>query len=234
MLVPMLRAFALVPMLRAIALAPMLRAIALVAVFAAPAYADDLEALTKGPTCDAARPSCIGLALHIAVGDSGPVATADWITAQLAGANRHFGAIDAGYQIVSVDALPASATRVENRKERDSLGAQVKGTVIHVFVTGQLDDIDIAGQVAYGVTWRRGNTKFIIISTQAWERTLAHELGHVFGLPHSTYAISIMNKTDRTEPPIEKRTFADEELKVMRPRLEAMLRDKVLANLAKL
>lgn len=207
------------------------RALVVIALLAGSAHAaPDLQALTKSaPTCDVARATCIGLSLHIAVDDAGvPIATADWITGQLAGANQHFERLDVGYQIIAVDALPASATRVENRTERDSFRPQVKGTVIHVFVTGQLDDIDLAGAVAYGVTWRRNTTKFVILSTQAWPRTLAHELGHVFGLPHSTYAISIMNKTERKEPPPEQRTFADEEFKAMRPRLKSLLHTRAL------
>lgn len=194
--------------------------------------APDLPALAKAaPGCTAGRAHCIGLAVHVAVDDTGPVATAAWISAQLAGANRHFEKLDVGFQIVSIDALPATAARVENRKERDSFAPLVKGTVIHVFVTGQLDDIDIAGAVAYGVTWRaRGDTKFVILSTQAWERTLAHELGHVFGLPHSTYAVSIMNKSERDEPPVEKRTFAEPEITAIKPRIAWMLRSKVLVD----
>lgn len=194
---------------------------------AAPDLAPLIEA---APSCDVARATCIGLSLHIAVGDAGPVATADWIAGQIAAANHHFEPLDVGYQIVAVDALPASATRVENRAERSAFGPQVKGTVIHVFVTGQLDDVDIAGNVIYGVTWPRGATKFIILSTQAWERTLAHELGHVFGLPHSRYAISIMNKTDRADPPIEQRRFAEEEFTTMKPRLRALLRTRAIVG----
>lgn len=207
-------------------------AITLVIALTGIARADDLEALTKdAPRCEPARATCIGLRVHIAVADDGPVATAEWVTAQLAAANRHFTPLDAGFQITTVDALPASASRVEDRRERDRLGRNIPGTAIHVFVTGHLDDIDIAGAMAYGVTWRAGGKKFIIISTQAFDRTLAHELGHVFGLPHSSYPISIMNKTPRTEPPLEERTFADEEIAKMRPRLVALLRARVLTNL---
>jgi hypothetical protein len=193
--------------------------------------APDLDAIVAGAPGCSGRTQCIGLAFHIAVDDSGPVATASWATAQLTGANHHFEKLDVGFKIVSVDALPASAVRVENRKERDSFAPQVKGTVLHVFVTGQLDDIDKPGDWIYGVTWRaRGDTKFVILSTAAWERTLAHELGHVFGLPHSSYPISIMNKTDRAEPPIDKRVFADEEIAAMRPRIAWLLRSKALAH----
>jgi hypothetical protein len=194
----------------------------------------DLEALTRdAPRCDAARAFCFGLAFHIAVGEDGPVATADWITGQLAGANRHFAPLGVGFQITGVTPLPAAALRVKDRQQRNALGATIAGTVVDVFVTGQLDDVDIDGGFARGVTWPgKGGRKFIIISTQAPERVLAHELGHVFGLPHSRYPISIMNKTPRDEPPVEQRTFADEEIAVMRSQRSRLVRDKALANLA--
>jgi hypothetical protein len=61
-------------------------------------------------------------------------------------------------------------------------------------------------------------------------RTLAHELGHFFGLPHSTYKISIMNKKKRDDPPPEQRTFAPQEFSTMRDNLRRMLRDKIVAD----
>jgi hypothetical protein len=206
--------------------------VVLALVGTATAHAEpELEPVTKAaPRCDAARAHCFGLVLHIAVGDQGPVATADWVTAQLAGANQHFASLDVGFQIAGVSALAASAVRVEDRRERSALGATIAGAVVDVFVIQQLDDVDKAGAIAWGVTWPgKGGRKFIILSTQALERTLAHELGHVFGLPHSTYPISIMNKTPRDEPPPEQRRFADEEIAAMRPQLARLVRDKVLA-----
>jgi hypothetical protein len=101
-----------------------------------------------------------------------------------------------------------------------------------VFVTGHLDDIDKPGEMAYGVTWWTSNGKFVILSTQSWERTLAHELGHVFGLKHSKYGISIMNKKPRQKPPPESRTFHKKELATMKPIVAAMVRAKTLQNLA--
>ncbi len=207
-----------------------------VIALASVAYAGgDADAVMRAtPTCDKARAHCFEIQLHI-VDDHGFVAAPEWLAAQIAGANRHFAALDVGFQLAGVDTLPASFDHVESRSQRDALAAQkLGGKVIHVFVVGQLDDVDEDGAIAYGVTWHRRNDerKYVIVSAAALKRTLAHELGHFFGLPHSTYAISIMNKADRSDPPIEQRTFADEEIAAMRPKLAQLLRDKVIADVA--
>lgn len=189
------------------------------------------EVIKTAPGCDGKRARCFGIAMHVAVGEAGPIASADWVAAQLAGANQHFAPLDTEFRIISVDALPAGNLRVEDRQERDSFATIAKGSVIHVFVTGRLDDVDIAGNEIYGVAWRStSNIKLIILSTQAWGRTLAHELGHVFGLPHSTYAISIMNKTERKDPPPEQRTFDPKELVAMKPRILYFAKSGALAD----
>lgn len=200
----------------------------------------ELAALTAAlPACEAARAHCIAIQLHVPVApDRGDalIAHADWLAVQLAEANRHFAPIDAGFQVVGADALPAAAGHVATPADRDAVAeGRLTGKVIHVFITGQLDDVDQPGEVIRGVTWhlRGGDRKYVILSTAAPERVLAHELGHVFGLPHSRYAISIMNKQPRTEPPIEQRTFAEAELAAMRPVLRRLLRDQVIADIAR-
>lgn len=230
--------------------AALTRALALLLVLAAgPAAADDadLEALRKAPPpCEAARAHCLGLKLHVAVEGAGPpgagadaaaadaprrlVASAAWVARQVAYANRHFAALGVAFQVEAVAALPVEAARIEDADERTSLARLVAGTVIDVFVTAQLDDLDKQDGVIYGVAWPAGGKKLVILSTMGWERTLAHELGHVFGLPHSRYAISIMNKRERKQPPLEQRTFHPDELAVMRARLAAMLRGRVIAH----
>jgi hypothetical protein len=190
--------------------------------------------IATAPACDPARKTCIGLRLHVPVTDAGPIATPAWVERQVATANEHFAPLDTAFQIIGVEPLPASAERVEDREERTSFGALTKGRVIDVFVTGHLDDIDTPGAMAFGVTWWvTGDKKLVILSTQAFERTLAHELGHVFGLPHSKYPISIMNKTKREQPPVEERTFHAKELAKMKLRMRALIKNKTLQNLAR-
>jgi hypothetical protein len=63
---------------------------------------------------------------------------------------------------------------------------------------------------------------------------LAHELGHFFGLPHSRYPISIMNKKPSPDRPAwPDLVFHPEELVIMGDRRDAMLADGTLVNRAK-
>lgn len=196
--------------------------------------AGDIAAVTAAmPGCDAARAHCFGLRLHIARTEGGAmVVEPAWIAAQLAMANKQFEPLGTSFQLVGVDFLPIDAARIDDRPERSALATQVKGPAIDVFFTGYLADVDKVDAFINGVTWRtKDDRRYIIISGMARDRTLAHELGHFFGLPHSTYAVSIMNKTARDDPPPEERRFADEEITKMKPVLVRLVRSKVIAEL---
>lgn len=182
------------------------------------------------PGCDAERTHCIGIVLHVApesgAEDAAPVISAEQVAAHLAEANRHFAPVEVGFELAEVRWLEPGEREVETRRDRDRLGRKRFGRgVVHVFMVGRLANVDEEGEI-YGVHWRDRDDRsrrWIIVSAIAWRTTLAHELGHFFGLPHSEYAISIMNKSPRDEPPWEERTFHDDELAVM-----AKQRDKML------
>jgi len=194
----------------------------------------ELAALTAGlPACDADRAHCLGLQLHVPSSGDGLIANPAFIAVQLAVANRHFAPLGVGFQVVGADAIAAAAAHIATREDRDGVAAgRLSSKVIHVFITGQLDDIDVPDGIIRGVTWHLPDSdrKYVILSTVAPDRVLAHELGHVFGLPHSSAAISIMNKRPRDEPPQDQRRFADSEITRMRPTLARLLRDRVVSD----
>lgn len=99
---------------------------------------------------------------------------------------------------------------VDDRDARDRLAQFMEITragepsAIHVFVTDRLADVDAPGERG-GVHWRfrrQRNTHYIILSSHTWPTTLAHELGHYFGNPHSRTPNNIMSyERDGTTPP---------------------------------
>lgn len=186
--------------------------------------------LRDTPRCDPARAHCFGIHLHVVQTADGPVQTVEWVSEQLTHVQKHFALIDTSLEIVAVDALPAGELDVDDRDERDALGHDrfTRG-VAHVFVVGRLADVDIAGNDIQGVHWRERadrTRRWVILARRASPLVLSHELGHFFGLPHSTYDISLMNKTVR--PIAGELTFAEPEVAIMRKHRDRMLKSKML------
>lgn len=198
---------------------------------AAPALACFVD---RTPSCPADRRLCFGIHVHVVVGAGGPVQDDAWLSAQLEHAFRLFEPVEVGFEVVAVDAIGPDFTQVATREQRDAIGRkQFTRGVAHVFVVGRLDDVDVPGEQIRGVHWRlRSNTdkRWVILSGIAQSTVLAHELGHFFGLPHSSYRRSIMNKTPREDPPWEARVFVDEELAIVRSERDAMLADGMLVD----
>jgi hypothetical protein len=154
-----------------------------------------------------------------------PVVSRDWLDAQVAHANRLFWPAQVGFEIERAEAISARYAHIASRAERDALAdaAPPPGRTpgrVHLFVVRQLDDVDIEGNLLYGVHWRlrrdRGQT-WIIMSTRDTSSTVfAHELGHLFELPHSRYPESIMNKSPHLDIPWPERVFAEPELRRIR------------------
>ena len=203
-----------------------------VAAAAVPKDSQDLTAYVRDtPRCSAAATHCFGVHLHMVVTGEGPAQDVAWVTAQLEQAHRHFALIDTSFEIVAADAVPASELEIDTREERDALGHDrfTRG-VVHVFVVGRLADVDIAGNEIRGVHWReraQRTHRWVILSKIAGSLVLSHELGHFFGLPHSTYDISLMNKTVRLTP-VSELTFAEPEVTIMRKHRDRMLASKML------
>jgi hypothetical protein len=132
------------------------------------------------PTCDPGRTHCLSIRAHVA-----GVST-DWIASQLATANRYFAALDVGFEIAGVDALPASANRIPDRAARDALATRrARPPAIDVFFVERLDDIGRADAPCGGVPWRapHDGRKYLIVSARGLDRALAHELGHFSACP---------------------------------------------------
>lgn len=172
----------------------------------------------------------IGLRIHHAI----PLTddTRRWLDEQLAEANRLFAATGLAFTVTATTALPEDLARPMTRDDRDRLGHDrfAKGQ-IDVYLVSYLGDVDVPGQEIRGVHWRSQkdrSRRWVILSTISPPRVLAHELGHFFGLPHSHYPESIMNKAPRQNPPPEARRFADRELRRIALRAKDLLRDHAL------
>jgi len=177
--------------------------------------------------CPKAAKTCVGITFHVAHKGPKSLVPKPWIAKQLAHANRLFADIGLGFEVAAVKRIDANEAHVVTRLNRDMLGRKrfQKGT-IHIFLVTHLANVDAPG-VIRGVHWRdRGNVKrrWVILANYARQWVLAHELGHFFGLPHSRYPKSVMNKRPRKLPAAMDRVFVAAERKKMRASLRAQLR----------
>lgn len=197
----------------------------------------DLDAYVRDTPRCLATTHCFAIHLHMVVTPEGATQDLAWVRAQVEQADRHFALIDTSFEIVAADAVPASELEIDDRAERDALGHHrfTRG-VVHVFVVGRLADVDIPGNEIRGVHWRERadrSRRWVILSRIAGSLVLSHELGHFFGLPHSDYDISLMNKTVRLTPMVSELTFAEPEVARMRKHRDRMLAAKMLLERAK-
>ncbi|MEZ4473292.1 MAG: hypothetical protein R3F60_21395 [bacterium] len=140
---------------------------------------------------------------HVATVGEAPVVDAAWLDAQLAQANAIFA--DHGVQLVrqAVVGLPEANARLEDRADRNALGAFLQGGVVNAFIVASLRDVDDPTLLRQGVHWRpygrradgRGRVKhLVIVAAYARPTVLAHELGHFFDNPrHSDVQGNLMS-----------------------------------------
>jgi hypothetical protein len=187
----------------------------------------------RAEACPKDRAHCFEIVTHVVHKGDTPVVEAAWVDAQIAHANRLFEPVDVGFfRQGNFKTLAASYASTNTRSQRDSIGAPWKPGAIHVFIVEHLANVDDPGEIN-GVHWRnraRRSERWILLSSIAWDLTLAHELGHFFGLPHSAYPVSIMNKSSRAVPKPQDRVFHKREVARMKARNKRMLADRVLTS----
>lgn len=186
----------------------------------------ELAALVEAtPRCSPAR-RCVGIHVFVAADAAGTVVDAAWLAGQVTEAQRRFAPIEVSFEVRAASALRPGEGAVVSRRDRDRLGAgRYDEALIQVFVVGSLANVDEPGEIR-GVHWRDRedrSRRWIILSKIAGRLVLTHELGHYFGLPHSSLPASVMNKTEGIERPLDERVFHARELKKMRGRLKASL-----------
>lgn len=187
--------------------------------------------LDQTPACPEDRPHCFGLHLHVAPGGREPA----WVASGLEHAHELFAPAQIGFQVVAVDSIGPEFNAVRTRYQRDIIGRErFTSGVIHVFLVHRLDDVDVAEAEIRGVHWRQRSNpdkRWLILSRLGSQVVLGHELGHFFGLPHSRYPASVMNKKPRETPSWPERVFVPEELDIIVHDRDAMLDDADLDSL---
>lgn len=203
-----------------LAIAPLL----LAAVDSAAALPD----VAQLPVCDPKVRFCVAVQLWCrADGDQ-----IGWLTDQIAAANERLRVVRAGVQVVAVAELPTDQRDVQTVGQRTALGLRGAQAPMRWFVVDRLIDDTDPKQQRKGVTWRNGKQFWVIEANSAWRWVLAHELGHVLGLPHSTEAASIMNKTPRAWPPPWRLGYTPREQPTVRKTLARLVQSGQLQLVA--
>lgn len=133
--------------------------------------------------------------------ETGAVVDRAWIDREVAVAERVFGPLGVHVRVSHVRPLGTELARIEDPRMRDRFAPLVTARAIQIFVVRSLRDNVEVGVYRGGVTWdsiasaQNGpSRRFVILAATAAESSLAHELGHFFGIqPHSTVKNNLMS-----------------------------------------
>jgi hypothetical protein len=133
--------------------------------------------------------------------EQGAVVDRAWIDAEMSVAERIYGPLGFHVRIDHVRALGTELARIEDPHMRDRFAPLVTPHEVQVFIVRSLRDNEQVGVYRGGVTWdshpssQNGpSRRFIILAATAFGSTLAHEMGHFFGIqPHSSVKNNLMS-----------------------------------------
>jgi hypothetical protein len=119
-----------------------------------------------------------------------------WVDEQLAEVERLFTPVGLRFRKMQQHVLPARFARLETRQDRDALDAARVASLVNVFVVASMRDVDDTRMYRMGVHWRNTRApahRWVIVTADALRSTLAHELGHWLGLPHTQTVDNLMS-----------------------------------------
>ncbi len=157
-----------------------------------------LPDLRRAPTSFHLAPSGrihIPLTVHVAADSKGAVISQRQLVWWVARTNRALIPYGIEVSLHAVAAVPSDYNHVTRWRERRGLATLApKDGTIHVFV---VSNVDVGGRhasgrrIVRGMHWRyRGARKglkgreYVVVADHAPSTTLAHEVGHLFGLRH--------------------------------------------------
>jgi hypothetical protein len=136
------------------------------------------------------------LSIAVAVEGGRAVREEAWLAVQLAEVERLYGPIGLRFKRTAARSLTEPYARLETRQDRDALDAERQEGVINAFIVASMRDVDDTRRYRMGVHWRNTtwlSHRYVIVTADAIPSTLAHELGHWFGLPHAHKVDNLMS-----------------------------------------